>query len=137
MIDGERAPRAGEVFRNPGLARTFRRLAEEGKDGFYKGPVADSIVQAVQAQGGVLTAEVGSVVPPCRQAIPHLTSPSLFAPQDLAAHRTSWPDPISASYGGVDVYEIPPNGQGLTALIALNVRRRGRGVLWEPAAALC
>jgi gamma-glutamyltranspeptidase/glutathione hydrolase len=95
-IDG-RAPRAGEPFRNPGLARTLRAIAAGGKDAFYRGEIADAIVRVVQGAGGVMTAA------------------------DLAAHASTWDEPISTTYRGARVWECPPNGQGLTALLALNM----------------
>jgi len=96
LIDG-RAPRAGEIFRNPGLARTFRLIAKGGKDAFYKGALAEKIASVVQVAGGVMTEE------------------------DLAAHRSTWDEPIRAAYKGVHLWECPPNGQGLVALLALNL----------------
>jgi gamma-glutamyltranspeptidase/glutathione hydrolase len=95
-LDG-RAPRAGELFRNPGLARTLRTIAEGGKAAFYRGEIARAIVEVVQRAGGVMTME------------------------DLAAHESTWDKPISTTYRGYRVWECPPNGQGLAALIALNV----------------
>ncbi len=95
-IDGH-GPRAGEVFRNPGLARTFRTIAEGGQDAYYKGDIAKSIVQVLEQAGGVMTLD------------------------DLAAHQSTWDEPISAIYRGVRVWECPPNGQSLAALMALNV----------------
>jgi gamma-glutamyltranspeptidase/glutathione hydrolase len=95
-IDG-RAPRAGERFRNPGLARTLRAVAEGGPDAFYRGEIARAIVSVIAQSGGVMTAD------------------------DLAAHASTWDEPISTTYRGVRVWECPPNGQGLTALLALNV----------------
>lgn len=94
-----RAPRAGEPKPNPELAATFRRLAEHGaKAGFYTGPVADAIVEAVAARGGVLTRE------------------------DLAGHATSFTSPVATTYrDSVTVYEIPPPNHGLAALLALNL----------------
>jgi gamma-glutamyltranspeptidase/glutathione hydrolase len=92
-----RAPRAGEIFQNPGLARTFRAVAEGGAAAFYHGSIAASITGAVQAAGGVLSR------------------------QDLAAHVSTWDEPLSVSYRGLRVWECPPNGQGLTALLALNL----------------
>jgi gamma-glutamyltranspeptidase/glutathione hydrolase len=95
-IDG-RAPRAGERFTNPGLARTLQAIAEGGKAAYYQGEIADAIVAVVRAAGGVMTEE------------------------DLAAHTSTWDEPISTTYRGLRVWECPPNGQGLTALIALNL----------------
>ena len=95
-IDG-RGPNAGEIFYNPGLARTFRAVVEGGKDAYYKGEIAQAIADVVQKSGGVLTAD------------------------DLAAHESTWDEPISVTYRGVRVWECPPNGQGLASLIALNV----------------
>jgi gamma-glutamyltranspeptidase/glutathione hydrolase len=92
-----RGPRAGEIFRNPGLARTFRLVAEGGKEAYYRGPIAQAIVSRVQAAGGVMTLD------------------------DLAAHTSTWEAAISTVYRGLRVWECPPNGQGLTALLALNV----------------
>ena len=96
MVDG-RAPRPGEVFRNFGLARTFRTIAEEGLGAFYSGEIAEAIVAEVQAAGGCLTLN------------------------DLATHTATWDDPISSTYRGYRIWECPPNGQGLTALIGLNI----------------
>jgi gamma-glutamyltranspeptidase/glutathione hydrolase len=95
-IDG-RAPRAGELFRNPGLARTFRRVAEGGKAAFYQGEIAEAIVEVVQRAGGCLKVE------------------------DLAGHYSDWERPVRVSYRGIHVWECPPNGQGLAALLALNL----------------
>jgi gamma-glutamyltranspeptidase/glutathione hydrolase len=96
LIDG-RAPRAGELMRNPTLARTFRTLAEYGKSGFYEGRIADAIVELLGSMGGVMVAD------------------------DLKTHSSTFPEPISVDYKGTEVVEIPPNGQGITALIALNI----------------
>jgi gamma-glutamyltranspeptidase/glutathione hydrolase len=96
LVDG-RAPRAGEIFRNPGLARTLHVIAEGGKEAYYQGEIAQSIARVVQESGGVMTTE------------------------DLAAHASTWDTPISVTYGSVRVWECPPNGQGLAALLALNV----------------
>ncbi|HEY6806271.1 MAG TPA: gamma-glutamyltransferase [Pyrinomonadaceae bacterium] len=96
LIDG-RAPRAGEIFRQPNLARTLKTLAEGGRDALYKGPVGKALVDYMKAHGGFITMD------------------------DLAATRCEWVDPISTNYHGYQVYEIPPNGQGITALIALNI----------------
>jgi gamma-glutamyltranspeptidase/glutathione hydrolase len=95
-IDG-RAPKAGEIFRNKGLARTFKLVAEQGAQGFYQGLVAESIIAVIKEAGGCMSAE------------------------DLALHVSTWASPISVDYRGLRVYECPPNGQGITALIALNI----------------
>lgn len=92
-----RAPRPGEIFRNPGLARTFRAVAEKGKKAFYEGEIGEAIVAVVQEAGGCMTLE------------------------DLAAHHSTWDTPISTSYRGYRMWECPPNGQGLAALLALNI----------------
>jgi len=90
-------PRAGEIFRNPGLARTLRYLAEGGKKAFYVFPIAEAISSAVQEAGGCLMME------------------------DLAMHTSTWVEAISTTYRGLRIYECPPNGQGLAALLALNL----------------
>lgn len=96
MVDG-RTPAVGEVFRNPNLARTLERIAAGGRDAFYTGEIAETIAGTVQRMGGFLSVE------------------------DLAAHRSEWVDPVSTKYRGVDVWELPPNGQGIAALQMLNV----------------
>lgn len=96
LVNGQ-APRAGEIFRQPNLARTFRLLADGGRDAFYKGEIARSLADYSEKNGGFITL------------------------QDLAAHKSEWVEPISTKYRGYTIYEIPPNGQGLTALIALNI----------------
>jgi gamma-glutamyltranspeptidase/glutathione hydrolase len=95
-IDG-RAPRAGEIFRNPGLARTLRMIVEGGKSALYQGMIAKAIASVIQQTGGCLTME------------------------DLAAHTSTWEQPISTTYRHVRVWECPPNGQGLATLLALNL----------------
>jgi len=95
-IDG-RAPRAGEIFQNPGLARTFRVIAEGGKAAYYQGEIAGAIAAVVSEAGGCLSET------------------------DLAAHSSTWVEPISVEYNGLRIWECPPNGQGLAALLALNV----------------
>ncbi len=95
-IDG-RAPKAGEIFHNPGLARTFKTIAEGGKSVFYQGEIADAIINVIRESGGCMKLD------------------------DLAAHTSTWEEPISVTYRGLRVYECPPNGQGITALIALNI----------------
>jgi gamma-glutamyltranspeptidase/glutathione hydrolase len=96
LVDG-RAPRAGEIFRQPNLARTLRTLAAGGRDAFYKGQIAEAIAAYCQKNGGFITTA------------------------DLAAQKSEWVEPISTNYRGYTVYEIPPNGQGLTALLTLNI----------------
>jgi len=96
LVDG-RAPRAGEIFRQKNLARTFRTLASGGREAFYKGEIARAIVDYCQKNGGFLSM------------------------QDFAEHRSEWVEPISTNYRGYTVYECPPNGQGLTTLLALNI----------------
>ncbi|MBN1657112.1 MAG: gamma-glutamyltransferase [Anaerolineae bacterium] len=91
------APEKGAIHRQPDLARTFRQVAEGGAAAFYQGPLARRIAAAVQAQGGYLAAE------------------------DLADQEATWHAPIRTTYRDVEVLEHPPNGQGLAALIALNI----------------
>ena len=95
-IDG-RAPAKGEMWRNPGLADTLEALAREGRDAFYRGDIARTIGAYMQANGGFLAYE------------------------DMAAHTGEWVDPVSVNYRGVDVWEIPPNGQGIAALQMLQI----------------
>jgi len=102
LMVGGRAPNPGDVFRNPALGDTFRRVAEEGAKGFYQGEVAAAIVRVLQDRGGVMSEE------------------------DLAEHASSgssWEEPISTVYRGLRVWECAPNGQGLAALLALNLLR--------------
>ena len=96
MPDG-RMPKKGEMFRNPRLANTYAALAEKGRDEFYKGEIARKIDAYMAEQGGLLTYE------------------------DLATHESEWVTPVSTSYRGWDVYELPPNGQGIAALQILNI----------------
>ncbi len=96
LIDGK-APRAGEIWRNKNLANTFKEVVDHGKAGFYEGRVAEEIVKVLDPMGGVMTLD------------------------DLKNHSNTFPKPITTNYKGLDVYEIPPNGQGITALIALNI----------------
>ena len=96
MPDG-RAPRAGEVFRNPALASTLELLAKDGRDAFYRGPVAEAIDAYFAEHGGYLTKA------------------------DLAAHRSEWVEPVSADYRGVELWELPPNTQGIAALQILEI----------------
>jgi gamma-glutamyltranspeptidase/glutathione hydrolase len=96
LLDGK-APRPGDVHHQPDLARTLRLLAEGGRDVFYRGEIAERLVRFSQANGG------------------------FFELQDFAAHTTEWVEPIRTDYRGYTVLELPPNGQGITALIALNI----------------
>ena len=95
LAPGGRPPKPGETFRNPALGRVLRGIAGNGPSAFYRGAVAERIVAAVQAAGGALTLD------------------------DLASHTSTWAEPISACYHGIRVWEYPPNGQGLAALLAL------------------
>jgi gamma-glutamyltranspeptidase/glutathione hydrolase len=94
---GGRVPQIGEVWRNPDLAETFRRLAQSHAQDFYTGEIAQKIATFSADTGGVLTLS------------------------DLQTHRSTWVEPISTTYRGYEVWELPPNGQGLAALIALNI----------------
>lgn len=97
LLPGGGVPRPGQVLRNPDLAATYRTLARHGRDAFYRGPLAERIAETVQAMGGLLAAD------------------------DLAAHRSEWVEPLRTGYRGYEICEMPPNSQGLTALIALNI----------------
>src|SRR4051812_30713461 len=96
LPDGE-APRVGAVFRNPDLARSLALIARGGRDAFYRGPIADAIVAYSEQAGG------------------------LFAGKDFADHTSTWVDPVSTNYRGYDVWELPPNGQGIAVLQMLNL----------------
>jgi gamma-glutamyltranspeptidase/glutathione hydrolase len=96
MPNGD-VPKKGEVFTNPNLAATYEKIATGGRDAFYKGDIARTIGAYIKDQGGFLS----------------------YA--DLAAHTSAWVEPVSANYRGYDVWELPPNGQGIAALQILNV----------------
>lgn len=96
LIDG-RAPRIGEIFKNRDLAKSLRLIADEGRDGFYKGPVAQAILQLSKEQGGTMTAA------------------------DLAEFQPEWVTPVSTTYRGWTVSELPPNSTGIAALMMLNI----------------
>jgi gamma-glutamyltranspeptidase/glutathione hydrolase len=98
-IDG-RAPAVGELWKNPNLAKTLERIAQEGRDVFYRGDMARVIGDYIQANGGFLSYE------------------------DMAAHRSDWVEPVSVNYRGYDIWELPPNGQGIAALQMLNILER-------------
>ncbi len=91
------APKTGDLFKNPDMARALRLLAEKGTDAFYKGVIAAAILQTSQHLGGTMTA------------------------QDLASFSSEWVEPVSIDYRGWRVYELPPNGQGFAALEMLNI----------------
>jgi gamma-glutamyltranspeptidase/glutathione hydrolase len=92
-----KAPRAGELFKNPGLARSYRDLASNGRDAFYRGRIAREIVAFSEKNGG------------------------LFSARDFADHTSTWVEPVSTTYRGYRVWEIPPPGQGIAVLEMLNL----------------
>ena len=96
-IKNGRMPQKGEIFKNPQLANTLRIIAEKGRAGFYEGEIAQTMANFVQAQGGFLTYD------------------------DLAGFHSEWTQPVSSNYRGYDVWELPPNGQGIAALQILNI----------------
>src|SRR5210317_1937974 len=96
MPNGD-VPRKGEMFKNPRLANTLAAIADKGRDEFYKGDIARKIDAYMAEQGGLLTYE------------------------DLAEHKSEWVTPVSTNYRGWEVYELPPNGQGIAALQILNI----------------
>ncbi|MDH3786400.1 MAG: gamma-glutamyltransferase, partial [Acidobacteriota bacterium] len=96
LLDGK-APDEGQIFRNPALAGTYRQLATAGRAAFYDGEIARAIVAFSEAQGG------------------------FFSIEDLTRHSSDWVEPQSTSYRGVDLFELPPNGQGIAALEMLNI----------------
>ena len=96
MPNGD-VPKKGEMFKNPRLAKTLQLIADNGRDEFYKGSIAKRIDAYMAEQGGLLNYD------------------------DLAAHESEWITPVSTNYRGWDVYELPPNGQGIAALQILNV----------------
>jgi gamma-glutamyltranspeptidase/glutathione hydrolase len=96
-LPGGRAPEVGEFFRNPNLARSLREIAEHGPAAFYRREIAKQIVAFSEANGGY------------------------FSMRDFAEHRSDWIEPVSSNYRGFDVWELPPNGQGIAALQMLNI----------------
>lgn len=92
-----KAPVKGQIFKNPNLAATYEKIASGGRDAFYKGDIARTIAAYMKEQGGFLTYE------------------------DLASHTSDWVEPVSSNYRGYDVWELPPNGQGIAALQILNI----------------
>ena len=99
FFPGGRAPRAGEVFRCEDQAGTLEIIAETGGEAYYRGELAERIADCSKAEGGAMT------------------------PADLAGHTSEWVDPVHVTYRGLTLHEIPPNGQGLAALLALGVLR--------------
>jgi gamma-glutamyltranspeptidase/glutathione hydrolase len=97
FMPGGRAPEKGEVFKNPKLANTYETLAKKGRDAFYQGDIARTIDAFMGKNGGFLSYD------------------------DLATHRSEWMEPVSTNYRGYDVWELPPNGQGIAALQMLNI----------------
>jgi gamma-glutamyltranspeptidase/glutathione hydrolase len=96
LVEGH-APLAGQVFRNPNLARSYREIAAHGRDAFYKGRIAQEIVAFSEKNGG------------------------LFSLKDFADHSSTWVEPVQTSYRGYDVWELPPPGQGIAVLQMLNL----------------
>jgi gamma-glutamyltranspeptidase / glutathione hydrolase len=92
-----RKPEVGDIFKNPALAESLRQIAAHGRDGYYKGPMAENLVKFLRAQGGAHSVE------------------------DFADFEPEWVEPISTTYRGWQVYELPPNGQGVAALSMLNI----------------
>ena len=95
--NGGQRPKNGDRYRNPALADTYRVIAKKGRAGFYEGEVAQTITTFIKEQGGFLSLE------------------------DLSAHHSQWVEPVSVNYRGYDVWELPPNGQGIAALQLLNI----------------
>lgn len=100
LTSEKKAPKEGEVFANKHYARVLRKIGKEGKDGFYKGEIAEKIVKIVKEKGGVMTLE------------------------DLADHKSLFVDTVSMEFAGVKLQELPPNGQGLVALQALGILKQ-------------
>lgn len=96
LING-RAPREGELFKNPALASTYRLIANEGRDAFYKGTIAERLVAFSEKKGG------------------------LFTRDDFTRHRSEWVEPVKTTYRGYEVWELPPPGQGIAVLQMLNL----------------
>ncbi|TMO86713.1 gamma-glutamyltransferase [Pseudoalteromonas spongiae] len=92
-----RMPKKGEIFKNPALAQTYREIAKGSRDAFYKGKIAKEIDRYMKANGGYLSYD------------------------DLASHKSNWVEPVSTNYRGYDLWELPPNGQGIAALQILNI----------------
>lgn len=97
LFEGKLAPRFGQVFQNPRLADSYELIAEQGADAFYRGSIAERIVRYSKANGG------------------------FFDMEDFTEHEADWIDPVSTNYRGYDVWELPPNGQGIAVLEMLNI----------------
>ncbi|WP_234424293.1 gamma-glutamyltransferase [Aquimarina sp. Aq107] len=95
--NGGKLPNEGEIYKNPYLASTYRKIAKNGRDAFYKGDIAQIISDFIQKQGGFLSV------------------------QDLSDHNSEWVEPVSINYRGYDIWELPPNGQGIAALQMLQI----------------
>ncbi|HET8735981.1 MAG TPA: gamma-glutamyltransferase [Pricia sp.] len=95
--NGGELPDEGEIYKNPYLADTYRKIAEGGRDAFYEGDIAKTIAKFIKEQGGFLSEK------------------------DLATHTSEWVDPVSVDYRGYEVWELPPNGQGIAALQMLQI----------------
>jgi gamma-glutamyltranspeptidase / glutathione hydrolase len=106
FLPGGKAPGVGQIFRNPDLAATLRRIGEHGRDGFYKGATAEAILKLSRAQHGFLEAD------------------------DLADFQPEWVEPVSTTYHGWTVWEMPPNGQGIAALSMLNIMEQFPIAAW-------
>lgn len=97
LLEGKRAPKFGEIFKNPNLAKSYRQIAAGGAKAFYEGSIAEEIIQFSDANGG------------------------FFSTRDFLDHQCNWIEPVSISYRGYDVWELPPNSQGIAALEMLNL----------------
>ncbi len=95
--NGGKLPKEGEIYKNPYLANTYKKIAKGGRDAFYKGEIAKTISKYIKSQGGFLSQE------------------------DFATHRSEWVEPVSVNYRGYDVWELPPNSQGIAALQMLQI----------------
>src|SRR5262249_11895404 len=99
-LPGGQPPKTGDIFRNPDLADSLRVIADKGRDGYYKGRIAEAIVKICKDEGGAMEAA------------------------DLEEFQPEWVEPLSTKYRGWTVYELPPNGQGIAALEMLNLMER-------------
>ena len=95
--NGGKLPKEGEIYKNNYLANTYEKIAKQGRDIFYKGEIAKTIGKFIKKQGGFLSVK------------------------DFASHKSEWVEPVSINYRGYDVWELPPNGQGIAALQMLKI----------------